>query len=383
MKNKLMQKAMKIFLALILLLNCVGMPARAEGEGKETITYAELITDLEDLQADDQIIIVNKAHKKALSQVYNGYYNSGEDVTVSDGRIYEYKDTAVWTLGVTDAGTYQFKTADGKKLSMAASRTSMPLDDANDTWNITAATGSNDVFFIDNIGRSGYRIEWYSTNNNWSAYNSNTTGDLFQQQIYRITEGEAPSNIPVASITLNDTTLSLDIGETAQLTAEVLPDTATDKSITWASDDQAVATVDGNGLVTAVAPGTASITVTANDGSGISAICGVRVNDPEAVFTDGLVTDLSQLKDGAKVVIYNDSAAKAISTSVLQNYYLSPVDVTIQDDKAVDPAAEAVWTLGIIENTDGTKSYTFSTSEGKKMSMNNDRNSLPLDAENV
>ncbi len=69
MKNKLMQKAMKIFLALILLLNCVGMPARAEGEGKETITYAELITDLEDLQADDQIIIVNKAHKKALSQV--------------------------------------------------------------------------------------------------------------------------------------------------------------------------------------------------------------------------------------------------------------------------------------------------------------------------
>ncbi len=304
-------------------------------------------------------------------------------MTVSDDRIYEYNDTAVWTLGVTDAGTYQFKTADGKKLSMAATRTSMPLDDANDTWNITAVTGNNGVFFIDNTGRAGYRIEWYSTNNNWSAYNNNATGDLFQQQIFRITEGEAPSNIPVASITLNDTTLSLDIGETAQLTAEVLPETATDKSVTWASDDPTVATVDGNGLVTAVALGTASITVTANDGSGVNAICGVRVNDPEAVFTDGLVTDLSQLKDGSKVVIYNDSAAKAISTSVLQSYYLSPVDVTIQDDKAMNPAAEAVWTLGIIENADGTKSYTFSTSEGKKMSMNNDRNSLPLDAENM
>ena len=62
MKNKLMQKAMKIFLALILLLNCVGMPARAEGEERETITYAELITDLEDLQADKNLTYLFIAH---------------------------------------------------------------------------------------------------------------------------------------------------------------------------------------------------------------------------------------------------------------------------------------------------------------------------------
>ncbi len=93
----------------------------------------------------------------------------------------------------------------------------------------------------------------------------------------------SPRTILVSSVELSQMELSLDEGETAQLTASVLPDNATDKSVTWSSSDENVATVDDNGLVAAVAAGTATITTTANDGSGVSASCAVTVSVPVVV----------------------------------------------------------------------------------------------------
>ena len=66
-------------------------------------------------------------------------------------------------------------------------------------------------------------------------------------------------------------------GETVQLTATVTPDNAADKKVTWTSSDSKVATVDENGLVTAVANGTAIITVTTEDG-GKTATAKITVN---------------------------------------------------------------------------------------------------------
>lgn len=64
------------------------------------------------------------------------------------------------------------------------------------------------------------------------------------------------------SITLNKTALSLPTGGRDLLNATVLPENCTDKSITWSSDDSAVATVDSFGEITAIAEGTALITAT-------------------------------------------------------------------------------------------------------------------------
>ncbi len=86
-----------------------------------------------------------------------------------------------------------------------------------------------------------------------------------------------PSIIPVNKITLNQTSASLTAGGTLQLTATVLPENATDKTVNWKSNNTSVATVDSNGKVTAVASGTATITCTANDGSGVKATCTVTV----------------------------------------------------------------------------------------------------------
>jgi len=71
--------------------------------------------------------------------------------------------------------------------------------------------------------------------------------------------------IPVASVSLNETTATLEIGETLTLTATVLPENATNQNITWTSSDNAIATVE-NGVVTAISDGTATITVTTTDG---------------------------------------------------------------------------------------------------------------------
>ena len=81
---------------------------------------------------------------------------------------------------------------------------------------------------------------------------------------------------PVSNITLDKTELSLSIGDSETLTATIEPNNATNKNVTWSSNNEAVATVD-NGKVTAVKEGTATITVTAQDGSGVSISCSVTV----------------------------------------------------------------------------------------------------------
>lgn len=75
----------------------------------------------------------------------------------------------------------------------------------------------------------------------------------------------------VTSIKLDDEELTIVRTHTRQLTATVLPEDADDRSVVWSSGNEEVATVDETGLVTALKVGEASITATANDGSGVSA----------------------------------------------------------------------------------------------------------------
>ena len=86
--------------------------------------------------------------------------------------------------------------------------------------------------------------------------------------------------VKVTGITLNKTTASVVKGKTVALTATVTPDTATDKTIKWTTSNKNVATVSTDGVVTAVAAGTAIITATAADGSGVKATCKITVTNP-------------------------------------------------------------------------------------------------------
>ena len=89
------------------------------------------------------------------------------------------------------------------------------------------------------------------------------------------------SAIAVTDITLNNSALTLYVGNTAQLTATVNPTNATNQGIIWTSDDTSVATVNENGLVTAKKVGTATITATSSDG-GKTADCLITVKKQSA-----------------------------------------------------------------------------------------------------
>ena len=86
-----------------------------------------------------------------------------------------------------------------------------------------------------------------------------------------------PEIIPVSQITLNKAETSISVGNSETLTATVAPENAANKALTWASSDEDVATVAPDGTVTAVKAGAATITATAADGSGKSAVCKVTV----------------------------------------------------------------------------------------------------------
>lgn len=80
----------------------------------------------------------------------------------------------------------------------------------------------------------------------------------------------------VNEVSLDKTELALTVGDTQTLTATITPDDANNKNVSWSSDKPSVATVDENGTVTAVAAGTANITVKTVDGEK-TAVCAVTV----------------------------------------------------------------------------------------------------------
>ena len=130
----------------------------------------------------------------------------------------------------------------------------------------------------------------------WTSSNSNVVSVSSTGQIKSIAVGEATitasisnvsnsitvkvvsSTVKLTNIAINKKTISLKSGKTEQLSVKYTPDSATNKSITWTSSNNKVATVDSNGKVTAISKGTATITAKANDGSNASDTSTVTVS---------------------------------------------------------------------------------------------------------
>ena len=97
-------------------------------------------------------------------------------------------------------------------------------------------------------------------------------------------------DIPAQSLTLNKSELTLKANESSQLIASILPENATDKTITWISSNESIAQVDQNGLVTAVSVG--NTTITATTANGLKAECAITVEKTDAT---GIVIDKDAL----------------------------------------------------------------------------------------
>ena len=267
----------------ITLYKKVDVPTRESG----------IVTDLSTLQKGDKVVIFNTANLRTLSTDYSGFYNTANEVTLTDGKLEGFKDVDLWTLTKNEEdGTYTIATADGKKLSMDTSYTSTPLDKANAAWKITAVEAKDGYFYIDNATRTDkYRMQYRTDMGTWSAYTG--TGDAFEQQFYYVAEKDLPK-------------------------------------------------------------------------------------DPEPGPEPGPGPVAAPLADGDQVVIYNPANLKALSTEY-SGFYNKGTDVTLADGKLSGYTDADIWTVGV--NADGT--YTFSTSEGKKLSMDTQYSSTPLDKANT
>jgi uncharacterized protein YjdB len=104
-----------------------------------------------------------------------------------------------------------------------------------------------------------------------------------------ILTGSESTGTPVTGVALSPASASVPVGGTVQLTATVSPSNATNKSVSWSSNNTSVATVNASGLVSGIAAGSATITVTTQDGSK-SATCAVTVNSTTVPVSSVTVT---------------------------------------------------------------------------------------------
>ena len=146
-------------------------------------------------------------------------------------------------------------------------------------------------------------------------------------------EQPKPDSVKVSGVSIDKPTLSMTEGETANLTAIVLPENATNKAVAWKSGNSGVADVDASGKVTAVKAGTSDITVTTADG-GKTATCKVTVAS-KAVPATGLTLSLSS-------VAFVEGQTKSINATV------TPSNTT----------DEVVWPSSSYLTSNGGGSYT-------------------------
>ena len=122
----------------------------------------------------------------------------------------------------------------------------------------TEGSGNNTVYYISGGDNDNYTV----------SYSSNQLG--FKS------DPVPPTPVSVESVSLDKTALTLEVNGTYTLTATINPSNADDQSVTWASSDVTVATVDADGVVKALKAGKATITVTTTDGNK-KATCEVTV----------------------------------------------------------------------------------------------------------
>ena len=270
----------KILLSFMLLFAATAMSAQTTivkgdmtGEGDLTVADVTLLVDA----------IVTNAPKQNISVGGDPY---AVDNTLVLGTWYAPDGTSSFTLnadGTTNfpgASTYKFRPYLGTLLFFNAS--GKPVK----------------KIVVDEVVKDRYLLTVNSTTNDYTYYTHSAS--------------------LVSGLTMSESTLTLNSGATAQLSVTVTPPDALNPSVAWTSSNENVATVDANGLVTAVAGGSCTITATAVDGSGKTATCQVTVVQLVTSITLSHTT-LALEPDGyqnlTETVLPNNASNKSVTWS--------------------------------------------------------------------
>jgi len=187
---------------------------------------------------------------------------------------------------------------------------------------------------------SDFTDDW--THPNQQGYNK--LGNFWFNVIKDDVQLPCATNIPVDDVSVAPTSITLEVGNTKQLEAIVTPTNATNKTVTWSSDKTDIATISETGLITAKSAGTATITVTSNDGA-FTAQTLVTIN-PEST------TNIDDPRATNSLSIYPNPSQGNVFITIEAGNGISSVAIS-------NSAGETVLTIDIDENTP----FEFDTSE--------------------
>lgn len=210
--------------------------------------------------------------------------------TVSNAklRIYFPNSISAFTLTVSTTSTDTWSEG-GTKPSVGSSITTKSV--------AAAGAGYVEVDLTSHVQSkmSGNKIVSIALSNNlgtWSTINSRQASSNKPQLVV------STSAVAVTGVSVSPTSASINVGSTTTLTATVAPSNATNKTVSWSSSNSSVATVNSSGVVTGVAAGSATITVTTQDG-GKTATCAVTVAAPGGTTTLNPTADTDSQSDVA------------------------------------------------------------------------------------
>ena len=206
--------------------------------------------------------------------------------TVSSNGVVTAKSpgTATITVTTTDgsnlSATCRVTVLERKATSIVLNTYSLSLY-VNQTANLTATVYPSDA--------ANKTVTWKSSNTAVATVNDNGLVKAISAGNATVTATTTDGSnlsascsvkvsiIPVTSISVNQTNLTLDVSETYQLVATILPSNATYQTVTWTSSNSSVARVSDTGLITPVSPGTTTIKAKTTDGTNLTASCQVTV----------------------------------------------------------------------------------------------------------
>ena len=275
------------------------------------------------------LVIQGHDHVYARSYIMGG--ESGMDAQITDETAQGDRDMTTGTPEFTDPDGVMYVTFNSGSGSKNYKIT-------NEAFPYT------DVQFQNN-GRSYSHLSVNGGDLTVTTYNleNNTITDTFT--IHK--------TIAADSVTLDQNKLSLEAGDTDSRALRVTPDAVTDPTITWASSNEDVATVNENGVVTAVSAGTATITATA--ANGVSAACDVTVTWPVVFNPSNLVMNIGNDESQVIFVWYNQTATADTMVFDGQHYHA-----------ATEPASQDGYTINrvVINNLKPNTDYTYYIENG-------------------
>ena len=280
------------------------------------------------LSAGDVVIFVNDAGTYALGDLSatSSGYGTTVGVTVSNNSITLASNSSVVEF-VVEAGAssgYAFKAQNGTNFTnyyMAYTSTATSKSNYLNRYGSNTSSNTQGQFTL-TYSSSHMQVRSVYNTGRWMRFNSDRfacyysanseSGTGTAVQVYK-----KAANVAVTGVTVSPTEVTLGVGATQQLTPTVSPNNATNKTVSYSSNATNVATVSSSGLITAVAAGNATITVTTQDGSK-TATCAVTVTAPVAVSGVSLNKNSTSIEVGSTetltaTVAPNDASNKTVN----------------------------------------------------------------------